>query len=897
MESQLIKNISLNQFMKRNRVVNGSLITHTGMFDPKGSFSISRNIIEEFYQKYNHTIPNGFTEMPQSCSMLVFDFDIIKNTNEYEDAIGDNGRFYDDEEAKYVIKSINTRLKKVIKDCKDENLVCCLLEKDIYQDIKKPEIMKGGFHLQYHNLFIEKSKIMDNIINPIKEDILNETNLEFDDVYSKPWLLYGASKSENHKPYILSKIYNIAMEEMTISNAFENYNLYDVNEDKIEITPENVQNLLPRIMSVFPFGRDSKEIIVLNDVKPKEIIERKPKKNDNRDVEEKLAECRKLLPLLSENRVDSHGDWMKLGWCLYSIGAGCDEALALWDEKSQESSKYDAGCCDDKWNSMKVGEYTIGTLKLWAKEDSPEAYAKLYKKKDCCEDWVIECAEKIINDFSHTNLADIYSKYNQGELFFTTAYGWIIFDKKTRIWSWNNGKTSLIYPIATFFRKVLIDYSNNYFEKNNSGGNRDEEKIFQERVKQLSKMKMTASNSGFIKGVIEQVQPLLTKPNEFIDIFDSKSNIFSFSDGQCIDLLENGAVRDIVKDDYILTTCGYPYPERNELYISKVNTIINSLSDDPEQIKSITSLLSLPLWGSNTNEIFAELTGSGGNGKGLLDTGIDKVFGNYYCSIHSSQLTEYIKDKQRANSSLAKCRFARIVMASEPEDSFNGKTATLKVPILKSWTGQDKIEARFLMKDTFEFKPKFVLMLQCNDLVDLSNNDDAIKRRMKIFELPFKFVKNEGQILESDQRYRNENLKSLIATNEYRNALFYILLDTWLETKGVLFESNKVKNFTAEFFDTQNPVKIWFNTYYIVDNNITINSTEMYRKFKDENYESTMSQIVFGRLLTQICKKKRKTNGNAYYCREKTNEEKVKEKTNEENEENEEKVKHIRLLL
>jgi hypothetical protein len=421
MNSQENRNIPLSRFMKANRAKDGDLITHTGIFEPTGTFFISRNKIEEFYKIYNHKIRNGITETPQTYCMLVFDFDICKPADDYKDAINEsNGKFYANDEVKFIINTINNRLRKVIKDCKDDNLMCCLLEKDIYQDLKNPDRVKGGFHLQYVNLFIEKSKIMDNIINPIKEHILNETSLEFDNVYNNQWLMYGASKGEHYEPYILTKIYNVAMEEMTVSNAFENYDLFDTSEDKIQITPENVESLLPRILSINPMARECKEIIVLNDVKPKEIVKHKKKINDDRDIEEKLAECRKLLPLLSEDRVDSYEDWMKLGWCLYSIGNGCDEARDLWDEKSQESSKYDAGCCDEKWNTMKVRDYTIGTLKFWAKQDSPEVYKELYKKKGSYEDEIIFNNEIDIDkddnyywvDFERKYMNTIFNSYN-----------------------------------------------------------------------------------------------------------------------------------------------------------------------------------------------------------------------------------------------------------------------------------------------------------------------------------------------------------------------------------------------------------------------------------------------------------------------------------------------------
>jgi len=598
---------------------------------------------------------------------------------------------------------------------------------------------------------------------------------------------------------------------------------------------------------------------VQNCEKPKIILI----ENENVDYNEMTQ----LLNLISSNC--SRKDWTTVAQCIYDATSGSDEGLEIYTEWSKKDfADFDEDECYKDWNGRKVKDYAvIPTLKKMAKEQNPEKYDELYPRVSFLRKNESGLAEKIVNDCTHNNLAGLYAEYSEGEIFYTSAYGWIIFDTKLKTWTWNNDKTSLVYPISTFFSRVIKDYGCELFKTETK--TRDEEKAFQEKVKKTAKIQCQVGNSSFVKGIIDQLQSILTKPNTFVDSFDSKPNLFAFSDGKVVDLNNNGRVRDIVKEDYIMTTCGYPYPNRDNIFIDKMMKIIKSLSDDPEQIKSILTLLSLSLWGENKNEIFAQLTGTGGNGKGLLDTVTKKTYGNYYYSINSTQLTEYEKDNGRANSELASCRFARLVMATEPEDNKNGRNTTLKVPIIKKWTGRDPITTRFLHKDAFTFTAKFVLMMQLNDLIDLSTNDDAIKRRMKVVELPFKFVKNDGQPLGHNERYRDETLKDLVSTDSYRDAFFYILLDTWLENKGVFYESKKVKEYTSEFFESQNPVKLWFNQNYEKDQDNKIGASDMFQKFKEDNYENTMTNTVFGRMLKECCDSKRLSKGIIFFCRKK----------------------------
>ena len=600
----------------------------------------------------------------------------------------------------------------------------------------------------------------------------------------------------------------------------------------------------------FPYDippEKKQKIYIQNCEKPNIIFE----ENENIDYKEMTQ----LLNLINSKE---NPNWSTIKQCIYDKTGGSDEGLEIFTKWSRDGGNI---FTDDEyykeWVSAKFRNYeTIPTLKKYAKEQSPEQYDELYprvsflRKNESCPDDV--GAKDIVDDCTHNNLAKIYSEKCNGEIFYTNGYGWIIYDSKLKIWTWDNNEKALKYPISCFFSDIVKNYAKHVFDTTKTTS-KHEEKEFQERIMKIMKVKEKVGNSSFIGGIIEQLQSILTKDNKFVDIFDSKPNLLAFSDGKLIDLNNGGKVRDIVKEDYIMTTTGYPYPERNSVYIDKMNNIINSLSDDPEQIKSIKSSLSLPFWGENKNELFIQYTGSGGNGKGLLDTGISKVLGNYYTSMNSNQLTSYEKESGRANGELAGCRFSRLVMCTEPEDvnSLGSKT-TLKTSTIKKWTGRDIIRTRFMYKQPIAYTPKFILMLQLNALLNLSTCDNAMKRRLRVIELPFKFVKNDGQPLEDNEKYQNETLKQLISTDDYRDAFFYILLDTWLETNGIFYESNQVKLTTNEFFESQNPLKEWFDKNYEIDRECQILVKDMWEKYKESN--EYIGEKVFSKHLKEICK-------------------------------------------
>ena len=95
-------------------------------------------------------------------------------------------------------------------------------------------------------------------------------------------------------------------------------------------------------------------------------------------------------------------------------------------------------------------------------------------------------------------------------------------------------------------------------------------------------------------------------------------------------------------------------------------------------------------------------------------------------------------------------------------------------------------------------------------------------------------------------------MKQLISTDDYRDAFFYILLDTWLETNGIFYESNQVKLTTNEFFESQNPLKEWFNNNYEIDRECQILVKDMWIKYNESN--EYIGEKVFFKHLQEICK-------------------------------------------
>jgi putative DNA primase/helicase len=120
--------------------------------------------------------------------------------------------------------------------------------------------------------------------------------------------------------------------------------------------------------------------------------------------------------------------------------------------------------------------------------------------------------------------------------------------------------------------------------------------------------------------------------------------------------------------------------------------------------------------------------GPGGNGKGVFMNVVTKILGDYAATAAMDTFTASHTDKHPTD--LAKLRGARIVTASETEEGRAWAESRIK-----QMTGGDRVSARFMRQDFFEYDPQFKLMIIGNHKPVLRNVDDAARRRFLI--VPF----------------------------------------------------------------------------------------------------------------------------------------------------------------
>jgi putative DNA primase/helicase len=149
---------------------------------------------------------------------------------------------------------------------------------------------------------------------------------------------------------------------------------------------------------------------------------------------------------------------------------------------------------------------------------------------------------------------------------------------------------------------------------------------------------------------------------------------------------------------------------------------------DAELVRFLQQWCGYCLTGITREHALVFVYGPGGNGKSVFLNVVTLILQQYAAT--SSMDTFTASRNDRHLTEIAKLCGARLVAASETEEGKPWAESRIK-----QLTGGDRISARFMRQDEFEFVPQLKLMIIGNHKPVLRNVDDAARRRFLI--VPF----------------------------------------------------------------------------------------------------------------------------------------------------------------
>ncbi|MDR4470198.1 MAG: phage/plasmid primase, P4 family [Nitrospira sp.] len=269
---------------------------------------------------------------------------------------------------------------------------------------------------------------------------------------------------------------------------------------------------------------------------------------------------------------------------------------------------------------------------------------------------------------------------------------------------------------------------------------------------------------------------------------DANPMIVGVNEARHILDLQRGCIRPAAPDDLVTRSLGVSELGDVAEAVTWRRFLKDVFESDGELIDWVQRWCGYLLTGHIREQCLLFLYGTGKNGKSVFISTLMTILGDYAKAISSETLVSSKRDSQSASPDLARLAGARLVTSGETEDG-----QILAESFVKSLTGGDRMVARYLHKDPFEFDPSFKLMIAGNHKPVIRGIDTGIWRRIYLVPFTKMFGDDEADplmgeklraeaphilawMLEGCQSWQQEGLgkpprRVVEATLEYREAM------------------------------------------------------------------------------------------------------------------------------
>ncbi|MCW5982718.1 MAG: hypothetical protein KIT09_31810 [Bryobacteraceae bacterium] len=262
--------------------------------------------------------------------------------------------------------------------------------------------------------------------------------------------------------------------------------------------------------------------------------------------------------------------------------------------------------------------------------------------------------------------------------------------------------------------------------------------------------------------------------------------------------------------------------------------------------------LGTSLTGITSDKAMFILYGPGGdNGKSTMVEVVEMLLGDY---ARRTPVETFLKKREGSiPNDIARLRGARFVWASE-----NDRGVRLAESLIKEMTGGDRMTARFLHREFFEFMPAFKIWFATNHKPTI-RGDAALWRRLKL--VPFDYT-----IPKEKQKKRHDVMAMFQA--ELPGILNWAIEGCLEWQRDGLGVPEEVITATREYEDEQDTFSMFLEEKCIQVRNAQVMSLTLYREYKTwaEQYgETPMSHKAFSSVMSERGFTKRKTKHGAMY--------------------------------
>lgn len=439
---------------------------------------------------------------------------------------------------------------------------------------------------------------------------------------------------------------------------------------------------------------------------------------------------------------------------------------------------------------------------------------------------------KKLENFHLTDLGNAkrFATQHDGEVLFVNSWGWLHYDG-TR---WRKDDTGAILrrakdTVASIYKMASTADSDGERQELAKHALKSEGEVFIRRMVSLAQSEIEVSATpGRFDG-----EPLL---------FNCLNETINLKTGV---LLPHSSAHCITKIAPVTFNAGAGCPD----WLRFLDVIMQG---DSIMIRYLQKFVGYCLTGLTTEQLLHILHGIGANGKSVFINILRELFGEY--GMQADADTFMSKRNEGIPNDLARLAGSRFVSVIETESG-----RRLAESLVKSLSGGDRVVARFLHREYFEYIPQFKIVLVTNHKPIIRGQDYSIWRRLRL--IPFNVV------IPPEERDPNltEKLKQ-----ELPGILNWAVEGCLLWQKEGLTMPEEVQSATSNYrVDMADNVTLFINDKCVLDPDGCIPAKKFYEVYVtwcDLNGDESVEQRTFKRKLQDMCFKQKRSGENG--CRQ-----------------------------
>lgn len=313
--------------------------------------------------------------------------------------------------------------------------------------------------------------------------------------------------------------------------------------------------------------------------------------------------------------------------------------------------------------------------------------------------------------------------------------------------------------------------------------------------------------------------------------------------------LQTGEFREHRKSDFISKIADVDYDPEADCPLWKA--FLREIMDfRVELIEFLQIAVGWTMTGDVSEQTMFMLFGSGANGKSTFLNALIELMGEYAISTPTETFMK--KNGDQMSNDIARLRGTRLVTTIEAEQG-----RKLSEPLIKQITGNDRMTARFLYGEYFDFSPTFKIYMATNHKPLIRGTDYGIWRRIKLipFTVTIPKEKQDGKL--------QEKLRA-----EYSGILNWMIEGCRKWHENGLIAPAEITEATDSYRSEMDALGSFLRERCIQGVGVTIRARELFRSYQEwceEANERALSERFFGMRLEELGLERTRTQEARYW--------------------------------